>query len=479
MIDKLVQIPITVTSRPFMSAADKCDFARRGYREDEYFIYGKANVYASSPDGGIVVETPDVPYVDRFMVRYPADATAASGNVIVEILNATTAMDIDRMWILCKDHHMRHGDVYVAITSKSLTTFALKKFDSARYAPISWKDPVEHSFPMTMTGNCGGGDTIEGMEDGLFWDMLTDLADALRSGVVDLGGIEVSRVYLTGWSQSGGYMLTYINRLLPMYEVGREKPVFDGYLAGGAAYTCAPGLNQRETPAGDSPEELRIRACSAPVIFVHTESENARIGGRAAQQPDSDTPTLRYRRYEIPGSTHDAKYNMFDYYWGSDDQQRVGVILKNPGMTDTPNDYPYEIVFHAAWQFLDDWVQKGVAPPSVARIEVCEDGLTNRTDEHGNAVGGYRLPPIDLPVCTWHPISIPIRADFAFDCTLYGYKTYFPVETLKRMYTSLAHYRDLVERQTRTLVDDGLVLAEDAEELVRRTVQLAVEAGMQ
>lgn len=309
--------------------------------------------------------------------------------------------------------------------------------------------------------------------------MLAQLAVVLRRGEVDLGGLKVRRVYLTGWSQSGSYMVRYVNDLASMYEQSFGFPLFDGYLTGGTGYNCVPGLCQSDSPASVFTDDVKIHHTAQPYIAVHTESENCRLGGWYSQQPDSDDADLRYRRYEIPGSTHDAKYNMLDYYLGSDDQQRAGVVLHNPGMTNTPNDYPYEIVFHAAWDYLYRWVEENTPPPKVERIKVAEDRFNNVVDEHGNAVGGYRLPPVDLPVCTYHPISVPFRADYATDCYLYGYRENFTVEKLKKLYGTLADYEKLVEQKTDELIAKGLVLPSDRETLIRHTVASAQSAGLQ
>jgi len=475
MIEVFKALPITEASRPLMSAADKCDFAKCGYTEREYLFYGTANVYGQGVAGIEVLASG--PYVNRFMVRFPSDASKASGNVVIEILNASTFMDIDRMWILSKDYLMRNGDVYIGVSSKPATVATLKKFDSNRYREIAWPNPRESQLPPGLLGNMGG-DSSPATENGLFWDMLTDLADALRSGSVPLEGIVPKRLYLTGWSQSGSYMTRYVNDLIPMIQAKRAQPVFDGYLAAGTGYIVVPGLNQSESPAYIFSGDIKIKEARQPFIAVQTESENARLGGYEAQQEDSDAAELLYRRYEIPGSTHDSYYNMTEYYLGSDDMWRTGVMLKSPGLDPYPNNYPYEYVFHAVWAHLHRWVEKGVPAPKVERIAVNADHYTNECDSYGNAKGGWRQPAIDLPVCTYHPISRPLRSDFTMDCYLYGYREMFPVDRLRKMYGTLEAYRGKVRERSDELVKEGLLLAEDVESCVARTTTTAAEAGL-
>ena len=90
MISAIEEIPVTPDSYPFSSAERYCHLSTRGYVEREYYVHGTANVYRSADETGAVeVATPDAPYVNRIVVRAPADPAQASGNVVVEIINPT------------------------------------------------------------------------------------------------------------------------------------------------------------------------------------------------------------------------------------------------------------------------------------------------------------------------------------------------------------------------------------------------------
>ena len=85
MIQKIENIPITDVSYPVTRAANLCGFAERGYVEEEYFMYGTANVYGMQDGacgfaGEAVIRFADAPYVNRFLVRRPADISKASGS---------------------------------------------------------------------------------------------------------------------------------------------------------------------------------------------------------------------------------------------------------------------------------------------------------------------------------------------------------------------------------------------------------------
>jgi hypothetical protein len=57
---------------------------------------------------------------------------------------------------------------------------SLKRFDAERYAPINWSNPMPEREQPKPTG-ARMLRFLPQFESGLFWDMLIDLADLLRS----------------------------------------------------------------------------------------------------------------------------------------------------------------------------------------------------------------------------------------------------------------------------------------------------------
>lgn len=143
MISGIFEMPITDESYPFSSAERYCHLSVKDYVEREYRVYGTANVYRTADeDGGVEVMTADAPYSNRIVVRAPKDPAQASGNVVVEIINPTSFMEIERMWILGHGEFVRSGDIYVGITSKPNTIAKLKEFNPDRYAFMNWANPT-------------------------------------------------------------------------------------------------------------------------------------------------------------------------------------------------------------------------------------------------------------------------------------------------------------------------------------------------
>ncbi|MDO4345075.1 MAG: alpha/beta hydrolase domain-containing protein [Eubacteriales bacterium] len=456
----------------FGRCTEKCGLEQQGYAEEEYFFEGTANIYEAGEDGERRTLYQDAPYVNRMIVRRPRESGKFSGRVLVEILNATSGMDIDRMWVLTWRQILRNGDIYIGVTSKPSSVEALKKYDIARYGELSWKNPVKRRLPAFLEQYAAGfGAYTSETEAGLLWDMLEELAQDLKSKAFCPGGMRAQQVYMTGWSQSTGYMIQYVKYFA--YH-GREHAPFDGYFAGGGVKSLLPGLNQYEMPA--IAWDAVMTAVREPFVLLQTESENHALGNETVKTEDSDETGFLHRTYEIPGATHDSDCSMAEWYHGDSDEKRMGIYLTFPGTEAYSNNYPMQFVFHAAYQKLLAWAEEGKIPERYERIHVDMDGRNIR-DRFGNARGGWRLPVLDLPVCTYYRYCrdlMPNTSGFA----LYGCRYPFSAERLKSLYQTIGDYERLVRENTAQAVREGRLLAEDAEECVVFCVREAGNGGL-
>lgn len=488
MIMKVEEIPVTKTSYPFANAEKLVGLQEKGYVEKEYYMYGTANVYRSVDNEGTVeVKTPDAPYVNRLIVRAPQKPEECSGNVVVEIINPTAFMEIDRMWILGYREFLRNGDIYVGITSKPNTIPKLLEFDGERYGKLSWKNPSEAPFPFDPQEIMGKGistpDLDISYETGLFWDMLTDLAWMLREGdgMSPLKGYPAEYIYLTGWSQSACYMIRYVNSFAYRPEVKRDGCVFDGYLAAGAPRRVVTPVSQYEADH-IYPERLhRIEWAEQPYIALQTETENGRYNTFRVRETDSDSPDFLYRIYDIAGASHDTMYSCVNYYREDEDMKRIGVLPSYPGKQEG-NDYPSQILCAAAYRNLFRWVREGIGPRHCEKIKTDACG-ENRKDALGNSIGGLRTCLIDFPTGNYSNISEVEKGtgncgENMEKTDVFGSQRAFSGEMLREMYGSLEQYRKLAERHTAEQVSRGFVCREDAEELVRIAVELAEKRGL-
>jgi hypothetical protein len=267
-------VPATATSHFFDQTP--VDIAASGYVEQEFFVRGTANVYDYDPAGQVAIKTRNAPYVDRIVVARPADPRRFSGTVWTEIMNMTNGWDLDKTWDMSHGQFMADGDVYLGVTSAPNTVAALQKFDPARYAALSWADP--------KPGSCAGPalNSTSATEGGLVWDIFSQVAAALKSHGRNnpLHGFDVQKVYVTGCSQSGSYLIRYINAINPLAHV------YDGFLVGAAAGGPKP-LSKcgAAIPADDS--RNIIRPTAVPVISIHTQTDFYLDGG----YPGERTPT--------------------------------------------------------------------------------------------------------------------------------------------------------------------------------------------
>ena len=222
--DRRVVGPIATTAQSYpFGAADHTrapqDLRKLGYVEEEYFFSGAANVYDWPANGPAVVRTANAPYTTRVLVRRPIDARRFSGTVVVEMLNPSNRMDLNIGWAISHEHWTRKGDAWVGITAKPISVVALKSFNPERYAPLAWANPL----PLSDARNCESvaGDSTRGTENGLVWDMHRQVARWLRSDDADnpfvaRGRTSAERLYAWGYSQTGGFLYTYINAIHPL-----------------------------------------------------------------------------------------------------------------------------------------------------------------------------------------------------------------------------------------------------------------------
>ncbi|MBQ9047356.1 MAG: hypothetical protein IJ120_05605 [Solobacterium sp.] len=480
-ITELKYIPTTETSKPFAAAAEKCCFDKIGYIEDEYFQTGTANVYDEDAAHKVFPICEDAPYTTRVIIRRPADVSRFSGNVVLEILNSSANIDIDRMWVNSWPFFTRNGDIFVGISSKGHIVDSLKGFDPERYAPINWDNPMpEREVPEEV--KTGRMRYLPQYELGLFWDMVMDLAKLLKcdcemNPLREYGKIHL---YLTGWSQSTSYVNRIARCFVTLPEYGY---LFDGYYNGGGSAGLAPLNNAQPFRLGSKEPSSSINGTPQPFMAVNTESENR----GSYWYGDFDEPDFKFRTWQIAGSSHDSKYNLVDYYGEADLKMLEGLGIYNGyyGIDGEALDTPYEPVFSAAWKALYSWVRDGIPAPHAPKIETATSftpsqaiGVayaTNLTDALGNCRGGIRIPYVVYPT-----------ARISSSCTLkdgrvngaFGKVNPFSPEFLKELYGDIDNYTKLINAEYDRCVAQGFLLEEDREANLAHTIKCAKERGL-
>lgn len=469
-------LPVTAQSYPF-GAADHQEvpqrLARSGYVEEEYLVSGDANVYSWPAPGPAVVRTPDVPYTTRVLVRRPARERDFSGNVVVEMLNPSNLFDLNIGWALSHEQFIRSGDAWVGITAKPIAVAALKTFDPARYERLSFANPL----PLTDPRNCTNIQTVvdppalrsRSTEDGLVWDIYSQVGAWLRSGarsnpLADRGKHRrqslVEHAYGFGYSQTGGYLVNYINAIHPRVVAADGKAIYDAYIVGvaGGSFVGAVPMNQCEPAPPATDPRRQIQDAGVPVMRIMSQSDY--LLGIASRRPDGDARGDRFRHYEMAGAGHATPDELY-YSAATEDIVRAGRPVPPAACNEGPRSrFPSSIHFNAAFRNLDLWVRHGLAPPHADPIAV-ESG-TPVLDEFGNVTGGLRSPFVDVPTSRWTGSST--GASF---CFIAGHEVPFDRPTLDRLYPTHGEYVRAVIRNVVGLAADRLLTTADALRLIQ------------
>jgi hypothetical protein len=416
-------LPVTPSSYPFLAAhklAEPMDLARAGYVEEEFFLSGTANVYDWAATGEVSVVSANAPYTNRILVRRPAATARFSGTVIVEMMHAPRGVDFPLMWAWIHEHVVERGHAWVGFTMHPDAVKALKRFNAARYAPLSWSNPNPQEA-CAPGGRGSPSPVTSDSEEGLLWDITSQLGALLKSSRPSrpLAGFPVEYVYLT--TQDAAH-LTYINAIQRRVTLADGRPVYDGHMT--KSGRRASRIRRCAAPPADGDPRHAIRNAGVPVINVLLE--NNVVGALPDRRADSDAAADRFRLYEVPGTAHSGAPA---YRWATAamaDHEAAGgevvarkfsaaiapftleVPLRDPGRcqpSEMISEQPaVSYTFHSALANLDAWVRKGVPAPRAARIEVVGEGRQARIarDRFGNALGGLRTPYVDVPIATYH-----------------------------------------------------------------------------
>jgi len=467
-------LPVSAESYPFGAADHQMvpeDLSRIGYVEEEYLVSGTANVYTWPAPGPAVVQTPDAPYTTRMLVRRPAQRGHFSGNVIVENLNPSNRFDLNIGWAMMNRQIVANGDAWVGVTAKPISVVALKNFDPARYAALSWANPL----PLDDPANCTrvGGDSSRTTENGLVWDIYTQVGAWVRSHDASNpflypakgrpGVSPVKRLYGFGYSQTGNFLYTYINGVQPLVVQADGKPMYDGYIV--AVNTGASAISQCDPSPSRTDPRAQFSNAGTPIIHVMSQSDYLSLV--PLRRPDGDIYPDLYRHYEMAGAGHATPDELF-YAAAPSDIIKAGVTPPAMMCNEGPRSrFPSYMFFDAFLRNLEDWVDYGIAPPHADPILV-QDGQPV-LDAFGNLIGGLRSPFLDVPTSMWTGSST--GASF---CFIAGHEVPFTEAQLLELYPNHGVYVNQVVRNVSALVRDRFITQSDGAALNAAAAQADV-----
>lgn len=438
-------------SHPFSSmycSTGHVDISEYGYIEKEFLIYGNANVYNLYPNDVPYAVSYDNPYCTRILVRYPDPAVKEfSGNVVFDILNASSAIDLEDFWRRGWDYIMESGDAYVGITSQSGAADALKNFDAERYADINW-----------MAGGVA--------EDGLFFDMLTQMGNLIKNEpeLIFPESFDIRNLILTGQSWSGDYINTYLSVFYDYFTA--DGPLFDAYLAlvNPAETFIATGV-AGPVRAFITPDE--------PYISIMSQGEHY-FGSYGSWYLDfeytrmPDTETTRF--YEVAGSGHsDPVSPIIPNSSEIEKGNGAGRPPKEYNAPEEPSDLQLDEIIRGALDNLKVWLDEGIPAPSAdthwLEYRTVVDSFVGAMpecvlDENGNAIGGIRMPQMEAPIAMYKPF----RNDSS---TTDGSMVRFSQEKLAELYPAgYEEYKAAFNKAALTLYEDRYITEEDYTALI-------------
>ncbi|MEX1008342.1 MAG: alpha/beta hydrolase domain-containing protein [Acidimicrobiia bacterium] len=414
--------------RPFASAT--FDLAEHGYVEEEWFLRGDASTYGPARDSSLggdghwsVVATGSEEFCTRLLVRRPTDPARSDGTVVLEWFNVSGGIDLDPVWAQSHVEIMRDGNTWVGVSAQRA---------GVNGPPLmaGFSQPLELWDP-------GRYRELHIPNDDLSYGIFTAAARMARDGALTAQA-PVDVVVAAGASQSANRLVTYVNAVHPL--VG----AIDGFLVHGRVGTSSPPL------AADvvMPDPLTFRTdSSAPVVVLESEFDTLRSW--LARQPDSE----RFRLWEVAGSTHQDEY--VERTLKAQFARDLGHEM--PGCDCAVNDMPFHYVENAALAHLRGWARGGGAAPQLPRISMNADGEIDR-DEHGNALGGIRLPHIVVPTAQYGPVGTPQS------CALRGFVKPFPPEKFAALYPTRDDYLACFDAAADEAVAGGFLLEPDARE---------------
>lgn len=423
------------------------DVSSYGYSEAEYFISGDA--VHEDDISGYGWFTDEASYRTRMVVYRPDDPAEFNGTVLVEWLNVSTQVDAPVTWVNAYDHLLRNGYAVALVSAQkvgvddSSEDMDLVTWDPERYGDLTHPgdEYALDIFSQAIQALRTGGE--DSSDDSYWW---SDGSDGSDSGTDPLEGLTVDTVLATGQSQSAFYMRNYITDVQPEYGI------VDGFLP-----ACS-GLT-------DVPDDL------APVLWLNSEDEATSDldFGFGGDGPRDDSNL--FKLWEVAGASHvnywlhawndavaardhDAEPATWDETTAGQYGQQADGTFGECGY----NYFPMRDAYRAAVEHLRAWVEDGAEPPSAPRLERADGEV--RTDESGNALGGLRLPPIDVPVATYDARNS--------DCDLTGQTHPFDDATLADLYPTHDDYVAEFQAAADAAVDRGHLLSTDAEALVQR-----------
>lgn len=430
----------TLTAMPHQggiaATSRQTQLASWGYLEEERRLTGSAQAYVPDSewkkDGIWPLKVSGTPqgYDTRLLIRRPQDPARFNGTVVVEWLNTSLGFDLDGAWSLTRDELIREGYAWVGVSAEAASTESLKEANPARYGQTH----IAHV--------------------GLAFDIFTQAAAHVRHLAPQWGTPKTAplQVLALGYSQSGSFLITYINAFQP------RTHAFNGFYA---MSTAAVGM--KIEPDGGRLFNVGYRPdLDVPVMQVSNEMEVV-VGWQLSRTPDTD----RLRHWEMAGATHLDRHMQEEVIAAGDNAHR----LHMPQCWKPSNVLPTRMFNHAALHALNNWARHGKPPPIAPRMTRSSMGFV-QDDAIGNAMGGLRMPELDAPIAQYGMYSNVPRAQINFwslyACMAGGSANPLDAQAIRTRYGNEKAYYLAYKQAADKLLAGGFLLAPDHAALLQQ-----------
>jgi hypothetical protein len=470
-----VQVPDDSLGAAYVTGFRLIEDLPEEYIEEEFLVFGNASIYNYKHDpplghADIEAIAEDVPYGTRIVVRRPANENKFNGTVVIEWWNSTAGFDTAPVWDVSAAYFAREGTIYVGVTNG----------DDAFDFLLGGCSLLGISPPTCGTRYAD----VELADNGIAYEMVSQIATLLRSDSPlnpIPSGYAVERLYHTGQSQQGGSMVTYASGFhVPGVNDGYfvqanvfPRNINDGPECGAAG--SPPFPNCRPELQGD---DRWVRTdLPVPVVQALGETDVAALFGIAGRQADTEN----FRYYEMAGVAHLTIHEGVDII----PPLTLEDLCQNPVNSSADGPVVGSYLYNAMWDNLEQQVQRGVAPPPSRVMDVDANGVIQR-DPYMNALGGVRVPIMDVPTGTYFPPTnqadpnLPGFLQFLGNlaCFLGGSTTPFDADTLKELYPNHGTYVSQVAHAANNLRRDRFLLQEDRQIIVTAASRSTIGCGM-
>lgn len=414
-----------VKGHPF--AAYFGDISDRGYVEQEFFIEGLAQRYTPVGQLGVdglwtVEPSSRGHYKTRILVRRPRNPLRFNGTVVVEWTNVSAGFEVN------------FGDTPMAYDGRAYVTVSAQRhgvygYEATKLGLVHW-DPERYG-------------SLDIPDDALSYDIFSQVGNLLKSRVGSdhlLQGLRVQRLIAVGASQSGTRVLAYANGIQP------RDCVYDAIMpliCAGSAGDFSPEPAHPEPGSGGHSRNVptRVRAdLSIPVMPMNTETEALFYVSR--RQPN----TSKFHYWEVAGASHAPTPLM----------ARIARVVRRDGLpvpgwgSATSSSVDWQPTLDAALVHVERWIKTGTPPPAQQPMVITGSPAAYARDEYGNAVGGVRLPEVEVPIAVYR--------GFGPNGSIGGQTIPFSEDQLRSLYPSHAEYVARVRAAARSAEVAGVIL---------------------